>query len=142
MTTAPGTRSGDYLRYYAQHFNAVEVNSTYYRIPHPRVLEMMQRKTPPGFHFVVKLNQAMTHQQSRERSLYRDFLAVLEPLKAAGKYDGVLAQFPWGFKKTKQNFDHIDTLSMGTTNELEAAIAAGSTLVRIGTAIFGPRNYN
>ncbi len=34
----------------------------------------------------------------------------------------------------------LDTLSMGMTNDLEAAIAEGATIVRIGTAIFGPRN--
>lgn len=33
----------------------------------------------------------------------------------------------------------VDTLSMGTTNDMEAAIAEGATIVRIGTAIFGPR---
>ena len=33
----------------------------------------------------------------------------------------------------------VDTLSMGTSNDMEAAIAEGSTIVRIGTAIFGPR---
>ena len=33
----------------------------------------------------------------------------------------------------------IDTLSMGMTGDLEAAIAEGATLVRVGTAIFGPR---
>ena len=36
----------------------------------------------------------------------------------------------------------LDTLSMGMSSDLEAAIAEGSTLVRIGTAIFGPRLYN
>ena len=35
----------------------------------------------------------------------------------------------------------LDTLSMGMSDDLEAAIAAGSTMVRIGTAIFGPRAY-
>jgi uncharacterized pyridoxal phosphate-containing UPF0001 family protein len=33
----------------------------------------------------------------------------------------------------------LDTLSMGTSSDLEAAIAEGATLVRVGTAIFGPR---
>ena len=33
----------------------------------------------------------------------------------------------------------VDTLSMGTTNDMEAAIAEGATIVRIGTALFGPR---
>jgi pyridoxal phosphate enzyme (YggS family) len=36
----------------------------------------------------------------------------------------------------------LDTLSMGMTNDLEAAIAEGSTLLRIGTAIFGERVRN
>lgn len=35
----------------------------------------------------------------------------------------------------------LDTLSMGMSHDLEAAIAEGATLVRIGTAIFGERNY-
>jgi pyridoxal phosphate enzyme (YggS family) len=34
----------------------------------------------------------------------------------------------------------LDTLSMGMSGDLEAAITEGSTMVRIGTAIFGPRN--
>jgi len=36
----------------------------------------------------------------------------------------------------------LETLSMGMSDDLEAAIAEGATLVRIGTAIFGPRAYN
>lgn len=35
---------------------------------------------------------------------------------------------------------HMDTLSMGMSADLEAAIAEGATIVRIGTAIFGPRS--
>jgi uncharacterized pyridoxal phosphate-containing UPF0001 family protein len=33
----------------------------------------------------------------------------------------------------------LDTLSMGMSDDLEAAVAEGATMVRIGTAIFGPR---
>ncbi len=36
----------------------------------------------------------------------------------------------------------LDTLSMGMSQDLEAAIAEGANMVRIGTAIFGPRQYN
>ncbi|UTM57765.1 YggS family pyridoxal phosphate-dependent enzyme [Photobacterium sp. CCB-ST2H9] len=36
----------------------------------------------------------------------------------------------------------LDTLSMGMSGDMEAAVAAGSTMVRIGTAIFGARNYS
>jgi uncharacterized pyridoxal phosphate-containing UPF0001 family protein len=35
----------------------------------------------------------------------------------------------------------LDTLSMGMSHDLEAAIAEGATIVRIGTAIFGERHY-
>ncbi|VAW79645.1 UPF0001 protein YggS [hydrothermal vent metagenome] len=43
------------------------------------------------------------------------------------------------YNQLKQSQKTIDTLSMGTSNDYQAAIAAGSTMVRIGTAIFGPR---
>jgi uncharacterized pyridoxal phosphate-containing UPF0001 family protein len=33
----------------------------------------------------------------------------------------------------------LDTLSMGTSSDLEAAVAEGATIVRVGTALFGPR---
>lgn len=106
----PGTRSADFLGHYARQFGCVEVNSTYYRIPHPRVLEAMERKTPEGFRFIVKLNQAMTHEGSDDPALYRDFLAVLEPLKLAGKYHGVLAQFPWAFRRTDAAKAHLERM--------------------------------
>ena len=50
------------------------------------------------------------------------------------------------FLRAKTLFDalnakglHLDTLSMGMSTDLEAAIHAGSTMVRVGTAIFGGR---
>ncbi len=50
------------------------------------------------------------------------------------------------FARTREMYDRLrragfelDTLSMGTTQDFREAIAAGSTLVRVGTAIFGPR---
>ena len=42
------------------------------------------------------------------------------------------------FDELRSEFD-VDTLSMGMSEDLELAIAEGATLVRIGTAIFGPR---
>jgi len=105
-----GTASGDYLPFYARHFGCVEVNSTYYRIPAPRVLSLMEKKTPEGFRFVVKLNQAMTHESSDDPALYRGFLDAVQPLKDAGKFHGLLAQFPWGFKKTDAAKAHLERL--------------------------------
>lgn len=42
--------------------------------------------------------------------------------------------------KLQQSYPQLDTLSMGMSNDIEAAIAEGSTLLRIGSAIFGARN--
>lgn len=51
------------------------------------------------------------------------------------------------FRQLRELFDHLnnhglalDTLSMGMSNDLEAAIAEGATLVRVGTALFGERH--
>lgn len=44
------------------------------------------------------------------------------------------------FKELNQRDFELDTLSIGTTRDMEAAIAEGATIVRIGTAIFGPRS--
>lgn len=44
------------------------------------------------------------------------------------------------FSRLKPRYAQLDTLSIGMSNDFEAAIAEGSTLIRIGTAIFGPRS--
>lgn len=52
------------------------------------------------------------------------------------KYFSILTKF---FNANQAAIPTFDTLSMGTTGDLEAAIAEGATLVRIGTGLFGPR---
>ncbi|MDG3087117.1 YggS family pyridoxal phosphate-dependent enzyme [Vibrio hannami] len=44
--------------------------------------------------------------------------------------------------KLESRYNGLDTLSMGMSGDLEAAVEAGSTMVRIGTAIFGARDYS
>ncbi|MGL5728296.1 MAG: alanine racemase, partial [Plesiomonas sp.] len=51
------------------------------------------------------------------------------------------ARLQAAFEQLKLTHPEVDTLSMGMSGDLDAAIAAGSTLVRIGTAIFGAREY-
>jgi uncharacterized protein YecE (DUF72 family) len=105
-----GTRPGDFLAHYARHFAAVEVNATYYRVPPPAAVAAMERKSPTGFRFLVKVNQAMTHERLLEPGLVRAFRAALTPLKEAGKFDGLLAQFPWGFRRSEANEAHLSRL--------------------------------
>jgi len=95
-----GTESRQMLGFYVRHFATVEVNSTYYRIPPPSTLAAMDAKTPPGFEFVIKANQEMTHARSLDRKLYDAFLRSIEPLRVSGKLSGVLAQFPYAFQRS------------------------------------------
>ncbi|CAJ0990912.1 YggS family pyridoxal phosphate-dependent enzyme [Pantoea sp. Nvir] len=45
------------------------------------------------------------------------------------------------FHHLKQYYPEVDTLSLGMSKDMEAAITAGSTMLRIGTAVFGVRDY-
>ncbi|WP_064601962.1 YggS family pyridoxal phosphate-dependent enzyme [Photobacterium sp. J15] len=63
----------------------------------------------------------------------------------AGDYDSQYAAFKSladAKEKLQAKHPQLDTLSMGMSGDMEAAIAAGSTIVRIGTAIFGARDYS
>ncbi|HKO21667.1 MAG TPA: DUF72 domain-containing protein [Candidatus Eisenbacteria bacterium] len=91
------------LDFYAKQFPAVEVNSTYYRIPPPSTMHAMERKTPPGFEFVVKTHHDMTHKQSLDPELHAAFERAVAPLVDAGKLSGFLAQFPQGFHRTVEH---------------------------------------
>ncbi len=105
-----GMPPGERLRFYAQRFGAVEVNSTYYRLPHPIVLRKMEEKTPEGFRFIVKMHQDVTHKRIADPSGFRAFLDVISPLEEAGKFHGALAQFPWAFRCTKENAAHLERI--------------------------------
>lgn len=106
----PGTRPADQLRYYATRFPAVEVNSSYYAIPRPEMAERMTAKTPAGFRFVVKLHREMTHERRTDPGLYEEFQRGLAPMRAAGRLDGWLAQFPGGFRRSPVAMDHLRLL--------------------------------
>ncbi len=105
-----GFTARDMLPFYSHQFPVAEVNSTYYRIPSPRAFAQMARCTPPGFRFMVKLNQVLTHQQRLETEVLAGFRAVLEPLLAAGKLAGLLAQFPWSFKRSRWTQRYLEAL--------------------------------
>jgi uncharacterized protein YecE (DUF72 family) len=58
-----GTRPGDYLRHYAEHFDLVEVDSTYYRTPSPNMVRGWVDKTPDDFRFALKMVRTVTHEK-------------------------------------------------------------------------------
>lgn len=98
---------GKMLEHYVQHFDTVEINTTYYRIPHPRVFENMVKKTPDGFDFMVKVPQSFTHRRSDLEGDRAKFHEALTPLAESGKLVGLLAQFPYSFKFSADSLDYL-----------------------------------
>jgi uncharacterized protein YecE (DUF72 family) len=86
----------------------VEVNATYYSLPHPATFYQMARKVPAGFQFVVKAHKDMTHSEDFLPESFRAFRAALEPLTEMGTLGCVLGQFPWSFKATPDNRDALE----------------------------------
>jgi len=115
-----GTANFDELRFYAEHFDTVEVNSTFYGQPRPEVTRAWAERTPPTFEFSLKLYQKFTHPKMfRDAALKRapgsegslldllaqvtqadidEFRAGIEPLATSGRLGALLAQFPPSFK--------------------------------------------
>jgi len=96
------------LEYYSQFFNAVEVNSSFYRPPNPGFAENWVKRTPKDFKFAVKLWQKFTHpkmyqEATGEHAIISQndvdlFMNSIEPIYRAGKLGSLLAQFPPSFK--------------------------------------------
>ncbi|ALZ95209.1 YggS family pyridoxal phosphate enzyme [Leclercia adecarboxylata] len=71
----------------------------------------------------------------------RGLMAIPAPESDYDRQFAVARQMAVAFEALKTRFPTVDTLSLGMTDDMAAAIAAGSTMVRIGTAIFGARDY-
>jgi uncharacterized protein YecE (DUF72 family) len=109
------------LAYYAEHFDTVEVDSTYYRLPSESMVQGWAERTPDGFTMHVKAFGLMTRHPVKlevlpedlqsampvdERGrvdrpprelrgeVFRRFLEALQPLRATGKLGGILFQLP------------------------------------------------
>ena len=96
----------DRLVFYACYFNVVEINATFYQLLPPVAFQSMADKTPEGFGFIVKAHQRTTHE-GRDVEVADRFQQALRPLVEAGKFEGVLAQFPWRFRNTPANRAYI-----------------------------------
>ena len=74
----------------------------------------------------------------------RGLMAIPAPTDNIAEQEAAFSQMEKLFEQLKAAFPHqqIDTLSMGMTDDMQSAIKCGSTMVRIGTAIFGARDYS
>ena len=129
-----GVAAGDRLAWYADHFDTVEVDSTYYRLPVPEMVERWARRTPEGFTMHVKAFGLMTRHPVKKEALPPDlrdeaplddrgrverpsrefrakvferFLDALEPLRGEGKLGGILFQFPSYVVRKEASLDYI-----------------------------------
>jgi uncharacterized protein YecE (DUF72 family) len=91
---AAGTKPEDFLRYYAERFPTVELNTTGYRLPREELFERWAQQTPPGFRFTPKLN---AHRRAdfgtfAERvDLLGERLGPIRVVVAAARDEGLLA---------------------------------------------------
>lgn len=69
----------------------------------------------------------------------RGLMAIPAPRQQFSEQRDVFAKLKHAFHSLQQSYPEIDTLSMGMSADMEAAIAEGTTMVRVGTAIFGAR---
>ena len=131
-----GTADFDELRFYARHFDTVEVNTTFYGPPSANITRGWAQKTPRGFEFSLKLYQKFTHPKMFKEAALRstadargplsdslldlladvtqadidEFRAGIEPLASAGKLGALLAQFPPSFKDSPASRDYLSRL--------------------------------
>lgn len=106
-----GSKSSEYLSIYAEHFNAVELNSSFYNIPGIKSFAGMVKKSRGSVRFAIKLPSAMTHQRDADAELYTRLFESVAPLRDAGMLGPFLAQFPYSFHRTPENRVYLKTLT-------------------------------
>jgi uncharacterized protein YecE (DUF72 family) len=97
----PRLPAARWLEHYAQHFDTVEVNATFYRLPKRSSVARWVEQTPPGFVFSVKASRYLTHIK-RLADLgpgLERFYACIEPLLDSTKLGPLLWQLPPNFKR-------------------------------------------
>ena len=116
-----GAPKFDELSFYAEHFDTVEINSSFYRIPTPETARTWADRTPKGFEFSLKLFQKFTHPEMFTKATGSDamdlgqrdvdeFRTAIEPIADAGKLGALLAQFPASFKNDAHSRAYLEWL--------------------------------
>jgi uncharacterized protein YecE (DUF72 family) len=103
-----GLPARSWLEHYARHFDTVEVNNTFYRLPNRESVAGWERTVPPGFLFSVKASRYLTHIKrlldvgvGLER-----FYERIEPLRRSPKLGPILWQLPPNFRRDDERLAH------------------------------------
>ena len=108
------------LAYYAERFNTVEVNYTFYRMPTPALLDKWSKGTPEDFTFTLKAPRRITHDSKLQRveeltQVFCTTAATLGP-----KLGVLLFQLPPTFKRDDKVFgEFVDLIPEGTRAAFE-----------------------
>ncbi len=96
-----------FLRYYANHLTAVEVNYTFRRLLTEKTIDNWLAETPESFRFVLKAHQAITHFRKLKNceDVVQKFLSAIRPLSSAGRLGPVLFQLPPQMKSAPDVLD-------------------------------------
>jgi uncharacterized protein YecE (DUF72 family) len=90
-----GLKASDYLGFYAQHFDTVEIDSTWYGAPAERTVKSWAAQTPDNFLISAKIPQVITHERCLE-NCEAEFFAFISVMEHLGPKLGILLfQFPY-----------------------------------------------
>ena len=109
----PQPRGFDPLTYLAQYFDAIEINSSFYRIPDSKTTQRWVDRVAdhPAFRFTAKLWQGFTHEGTARPEDEAAFRQAMAPLHDVGRLGAVLLQFPYRFHHTPENWAHLRRLA-------------------------------
>ena len=118
-----GTRSNEMLALYAEIFETIEVDSTFYAIPPASTIENWYKKTPENFTFSLKLPQEISHSYA----LHEDSFAVLDEFcerisALKEKLAVVLIQLAPQFEASKENAQNLRKFLTHLPKEIRFAV--------------------
>jgi len=88
-----------WLKFYAERFNAVEINGSFYRLQKASTFEKWHTETPDSFRFVLKANRYLTHNKKLRDPKDSVLLEKQHALPLAEKLSAILWQLPQSLKK-------------------------------------------
>jgi uncharacterized protein YecE (DUF72 family) len=98
-------KPAEFITHYAQHFNTVEIDSTWHHMPSTFVVDGWRKKTPDGFVFSAKVPQTVTHKKYLE-DCQEEMTRFLKTMERLGEKLGPLVfQFPY-FAKGKDEHEY------------------------------------
>lgn len=118
-----GTRSPEMLALYAEIFETIEVDSTFYAVPPASSIESWYKKTPPNFTFSLKMPQSITHEHALRASSYEildEFCERIKDLKE--KLGVVLIQLAPQFEAAKENARNLRNFLERLPKEIRFAV--------------------